>query len=104
VISIPGAFTPTEIYQAHNFGADIIKVFPAISPEYISNILGPLSGFRLIPTGGVSVNNIGNFLRAGSFAVGVGSSLVNSKNIVNEASLRELTARAKQFCEAASAS
>lgn len=77
---IPGALTPTEITNAATLGADLVKVFPAGpgGPKYIADVLAPLRGFRLVPTGGVSVKNAGDYIRAGAFAVGIGSSLVGS--------------------------
>ena len=58
VVSIPGAFTATEIYTAYKNGADIVKVFPAISPSYIKDIAGPLPQIKLLPTGGINIENI----------------------------------------------
>lgn len=78
-----GAFTPTEIVNAQQAGADIIKIFPAssVGPKYIKDILAPLSQVRVMPVGGVNLKNIADYLQAGACAVGVGSSLVNSKLI-----------------------
>ena len=83
---MPGAMTPTEIVAAAALGAPIIKVFPArqLGPSYFSDILAPLKGFRLVPTGGVSARNAADFLRAGAFAVGVGGSLVARARIEAE--------------------
>lgn len=79
----PGAFSPTEIVHAQQAGADIVKIFPvsSVGPKYIKDILGPLSQVRVMPVGGVNLKNIADYLRAGACAVGVGSSLVNSKLI-----------------------
>jgi len=76
--SFPGAYTVTEIIQAMDSGADAVKIFPAVSlgPAYIKALRGPLPHARLVPTGGIDLANVGNFLRAGSFAVGIGSELV----------------------------
>src|SRR5665213_1706644 len=57
VISIPGAYTPTEVFTAWRNGADIVKVFPAPGPDYIKNILAPLNQIRLMPTGGIDTQN-----------------------------------------------
>ncbi len=100
VVSIPGAYTPTEIYMAHKNGADIVKVFPAQNPEYIKDILAPLNHITLMPTGGVNINNISAFQKAGGSAFGVGSSLVNSKEKVDDVFLQSLLAKAKNFVEA----
>ncbi|GIO24872.1 bifunctional 4-hydroxy-2-oxoglutarate aldolase/2-dehydro-3-deoxy-phosphogluconate aldolase [Oceanobacillus sp. J11TS1] len=100
-VSIPGAFTPTEILTAYEHGADLVKVFPAsIGAAYIKDIRGPLSHIPLIPTGGVNENNIADFKKAGAAAFGIGSSLVNTKEEVNTAYLRALTEKAQIFVQA----
>jgi 2-dehydro-3-deoxyphosphogluconate aldolase / (4S)-4-hydroxy-2-oxoglutarate aldolase len=80
---MPGCFTPTEILDAWDMGADLVKVFPATSvgPGYLKDIRGPLPQVKLMPTGGVSLDNAGDWLRAGAVAVGVGSALVDTKAI-----------------------
>src|SRR5688500_6418932 len=80
---MPGCFSPTEILDAWDMGADIIKVFPATSvgPGYLKDIRGPLPHVKLMPTGGVSIDNVGDWLRAGAVGVGVGSALVDAKAI-----------------------
>jgi 2-dehydro-3-deoxyphosphogluconate aldolase/(4S)-4-hydroxy-2-oxoglutarate aldolase len=99
-ISIPGAYTPTEILTAHNNGADIVKVFPAPDAAYIKNILAPLNHIRLMPTGGIDAGNIKTFAAAGAVAFGIGSALVNSKAIIDETYLTTLTKKAKQLLTA----
>ena len=81
--AMPGCFTPTEILAAWDVGADVVKVFPATSvgPGYLKDVRAPLPQVKLMPTGGVSIDNAGDWLRAGAVAVGVGSSLVDSKAI-----------------------
>lgn len=81
VISIPGALTPTEILTAYEHGADVIKVFPAsaFGPRYLKDIHGPLPHIPLMPTGGVDLGNLAEYIRAGAVAVGIGSNLVNTK-------------------------
>jgi 2-dehydro-3-deoxyphosphogluconate aldolase/(4S)-4-hydroxy-2-oxoglutarate aldolase len=76
---IPGALTPTEILTAWEGGADLVKVFPAgvIGPSYIKAVLAPLPQLRLVPTGGVNIDNAAEYLQAGAIAVGVGGKLVN---------------------------
>ncbi len=83
VVGCPGTFTPTEIVQASRWGADLIKVFPAsvVGPSYIKSVLAPLPWAKLVPTGGVDVNNAPDFIRAGAFCVGVGGALVSAKAI-----------------------
>ena len=80
-----GAFTPTEIYQAHQFGATMIKVFPAsaLGPAYIQNVKGPLDHIDLIATGGVTVSNMEAYLEAGSFGLGVGGTMFDHELIAS---------------------
>jgi 2-dehydro-3-deoxyphosphogluconate aldolase/(4S)-4-hydroxy-2-oxoglutarate aldolase len=79
----PGCFTPTEILEAHDAGADIVKIFPAtaLGPQYIKDVRAPLPQVRLMPTGGVSPDNAGDWIRAGAIAVAAGSSLLDAKAI-----------------------
>ena len=101
-VSIPGAFTATEILMAYENGADIVKVFPASAgADYIKDIRGPLPHIPLMPTGGVTINNVSNFFKAGAVAVGIGSDLVNTKQEVNHEYLRLLSGKAKAFVEIA---
>ena len=97
VVSIPGAFTPTEILSAYNNGADIIKVFPTLSAEYIKNILAPLNHIPVMPTGGIDLDNIKTFITTGAVAFGIGSALVGKQTIIDESYLQSLTAKAKPF-------
>ena len=81
--AMPGCFSPTEILDAWNAGADIVKVFPATSlgPAFFRDVRGPLPQVKLMPTGGVSVENADEWIRAGAVAVGVGSALLDAKAI-----------------------
>jgi 2-dehydro-3-deoxyphosphogluconate aldolase/(4S)-4-hydroxy-2-oxoglutarate aldolase len=99
-----GAYTPTEAQLAHEAGADFVKIFPAdnLGPGYIKALRAPLPHLRIVPTGGVDLNTIGEFLKAGCPAVGVGSSLV-TKEILEKQDWPQLTRRAAQFVEAAKA-
>ncbi len=74
---MPGAYTPTEIYKAWSLGAAMVKVFPAteLGPGYIREVLAPLNGLKLLPTGGVQPGNFVDFLRAGAVGVGMGGHL-----------------------------
>jgi 2-dehydro-3-deoxyphosphogluconate aldolase / (4S)-4-hydroxy-2-oxoglutarate aldolase len=83
VPAIPGCFSPTEILAAHDAGADIIKLFPAtaLGPQYIKDVRAPLPQVKLMPTGGVTPDNAGDWIRAGAVAVGIGSALLDSKAI-----------------------
>lgn len=80
---LPGAMTPTEVYTAMSLGADLVKIFPASSmgPGHIKALLGPYPNARLVPTGGVTPENAGEYLKAGAVAVGVGGALVNPKDL-----------------------
>ncbi len=105
--SIPvfaGALTPSEIMRAWETGADVIKVFPAnvFGPRYLHDLQGPFPQVRLMPTGGVAVHNVGEYLRAGAFAVCAGGSLV-SPSAVRQRNWPEITARAKEFVAAVKA-
>jgi len=77
VVVVPGAFTPTEIEAAWVMGADLVKLFPAsrFGPSYIREVLAPLDDVKLVPTGGVDADNLGEFLAAGAAGAGVGSTL-----------------------------
>ncbi len=103
-IVIPGAFTPTEILTAWQAGADVVKVFPAtkLGPSFIKDVRGPLPQVRLTPTGGVDINNLGEFLKAGAAFVGVGTALVN-KRYVAEKNWDALTELAAKYVAAARA-
>lgn len=101
-VSIPGAFTATEIVTAYKAGADLIKVFPASNPQYIKDLMGPLSHIPMIPTGGINLENIREFKKAGGVAFGIGSSLVDTKQTITKAYLEQLTSKAKQFVQAIS--
>ena len=83
VAVMPGCFSPTEIYRAWQLGADVVKVFPATSlgPGFIKDVRGPLPEIKLMPTGGVTPENAGDWIKAGAAAVGIGSSLVDAKAV-----------------------
>jgi len=94
----PGCFTPTEILEAHDAGADIVKVFPAttLGPQYIKDVRAPLPQVRLMPTGGVTPDNAGDWIRAGAVAVAAGSSLLDSAAI-DAGRFEVITANARRF-------
>jgi 2-dehydro-3-deoxyphosphogluconate aldolase/(4S)-4-hydroxy-2-oxoglutarate aldolase len=83
VPALPGCFTPTEILTAWEAGADIVKVFPAtaLGPDFFRDVRGPLPQVKLMPTGGVTLDNAGAWIKAGAVAVGVGSALVDTRAI-----------------------
>lgn len=97
VVAMPGCFSPTEIVAADEAGADVIKLFPAtaLGPQYIRDLRAPLPGLRLVPTGGVSPTNAGDWIRAGAVAVGIGSALVD-RTAVAEGRFGAITAKARQ--------
>jgi 2-dehydro-3-deoxyphosphogluconate aldolase/(4S)-4-hydroxy-2-oxoglutarate aldolase len=101
-VSIPGAYTATEILKAYEYGGDIIKVFPAgaSGASYFKDIAGPLPFIPLMPTGGVSLDNIKGFKEAGAKAFGLGSSLVDTKQAVTDEYLAQLTEKARAFVAA----
>jgi 2-dehydro-3-deoxyphosphogluconate aldolase/(4S)-4-hydroxy-2-oxoglutarate aldolase len=83
VAAMPGCFSPTEILAAHDFGADVVKVFPATSlgAQFIKDVRAPLPHVKLMPTGGVTLDNAHDWIRAGAVAVGIGSALLDAKAI-----------------------
>ena len=103
-ISVPGAFTPTEILNAWTCGADVVKVFPstALGPGYFKDILAPLPQIKLTPTGGVDVKNAGEWIKAGAAFLGAGSALV-SKDAMAKKDWAAITNNAKAFVDAVKA-
>lgn len=81
VPAIPGAFTPTEILRAHEGGAELVKLFPAdtLGPAFLKSVLAPMPFLRIIPTGGVTPYNVGDWLHAGAVAVGLGNALADPR-------------------------
>jgi 2-dehydro-3-deoxyphosphogluconate aldolase / (4S)-4-hydroxy-2-oxoglutarate aldolase len=96
-----GALTPTEILTAWQAGATFVKVFPANlgGPRYLRDVLGPLPQLKLIPTGGVDVDNAGEFIRAGAVAVALGSNLVDGRSVATE-DWATITVRAQAIVDA----
>src|ERR687894_1923420 len=96
-----GALTPTEILTAWQAGATYVKVFPATlgGPRYLRDVLGPLPQLKLIPTGGVDVENAADFIRAGASAIAVGSNLVDGRSVATE-DWETITARAQAIVDA----
>jgi len=97
---MPGALTPRELLEASRAGASHIKLFPAslVGPRYIREVLAPLPFLRLVPSGGVSLDNAGHWIRAGAIAVSVGSALV-SPSLVAEQAWDRLTAQARALID-----
>ncbi len=86
VPAMPGCFTPTEIQTAYESGADIIKVFPAdiLGMAFFKGVLAPMPHLKLMPTGGVTLINAGDWIKSGACAVGIGSALLDEEAIKNE--------------------
>lgn len=99
IVVSPGCFSPTEIQTAYEQGADFIKIFPAdnLGMSFIKSIKAPLPHLRVIPTGGVNLENAIDWINAGASAVGLGSALVDNKAIENE-DYTKLTENAKKLC------
>jgi 2-dehydro-3-deoxyphosphogluconate aldolase / (4S)-4-hydroxy-2-oxoglutarate aldolase len=105
--SIPvfsGALTPTEVVNAWDCGADAAKIFPAefFGPAYIKSLKAPLPQVEFVPTGGVTAENVGEFIKAGAFATAAGSSLVEAK-AMKEKNWAAITAKARAFVAAVAA-
>jgi 2-dehydro-3-deoxyphosphogluconate aldolase/(4S)-4-hydroxy-2-oxoglutarate aldolase len=101
-ISIPGALTPTEIITAWRAGADYVKVFPCSAmggASYLKSLLAPFPELKLIPTGGVTLQTVADFLKAGARALGVGQDLVNTAAIA-EGKPEIVTNAARAYLEA----
>jgi 2-dehydro-3-deoxyphosphogluconate aldolase / (4S)-4-hydroxy-2-oxoglutarate aldolase len=99
--SIPGAFTATEILTAWRSGADMVKVFPAsIGPAYFRDLQGPLPHIPLMPTGGVNLENIRMFAKAGAAAFGIGTALVSRTEQLTANYLQQLTSSAAAYMAA----
>jgi 2-dehydro-3-deoxyphosphogluconate aldolase/(4S)-4-hydroxy-2-oxoglutarate aldolase len=103
-LSMPGAFTPTEILTAYEAGADIVKIFPAeiVGPAYFKAIRGPLPQVRMMPTGGVDTTTAEKFLDAGACCLGMGSMLIDPKALAagDMAKIRESAAKYRAIVDA----
>jgi 2-dehydro-3-deoxyphosphogluconate aldolase/(4S)-4-hydroxy-2-oxoglutarate aldolase len=100
VAVLPGCFSPTEILTAWEAGADLVKVFPAtaLGPGFLKDVHGPLPQVKLVPTGGVSVDNAGEWIRAGAAAVGVGSALLDAGALAS-GNFSTITDKARRIIE-----
>jgi 2-dehydro-3-deoxyphosphogluconate aldolase / (4S)-4-hydroxy-2-oxoglutarate aldolase len=100
-LMMPGAFTPTEILAAWEAGADLVKVFPSdsVGPGYLKALRGPFPQIRLVPTGGVNLETLPAFIKAGACAVGVGSSLVEPQAL-RDGNFARITTLAAQYVQA----
>jgi len=105
VAVLPGAMTPTEVFTAWSAGGDIVKIFPASNvggASYLKALKGPFPQIPLCPTGGVNLQTIGEFVKAGASAVGVGGELV-SKAAIDAGDYKKITELAKQYVAALAA-
>ena len=101
---MPGALTPTEIVTAWQAGGSLVKLFPAraFGPAYLKDVLAPLPHLKLMPTGGVDLENIGQYLKNGAFAVGLGSNLVDER-LIAAGDWTALTTKARAYVQAVQA-
>lgn len=98
LVSIPGAYSPTEAKQAHQAGADFVKLFPCVgeAPAYVKALCGPFNHIRFLAVGGVNADNAAAFLKAGAVGLGVGSNLAN-KTWAEKGEYWRITEEAKRF-------
>jgi len=102
VASMPGTYSPTVMWTAHRAGAELQKLFPvtAAGPDHVRAVLGPMPFLRIVPTNGVEVGNVADYLEAGAFAVGCVSALFSSADMSARAYDR-IETRARELLEAA---
>ncbi|MXR41976.1 bifunctional 4-hydroxy-2-oxoglutarate aldolase/2-dehydro-3-deoxy-phosphogluconate aldolase [Halobaculum sp. WSA2] len=100
VLCAPGVMTPTEAVEAYEAGAEVVKVFPAktVGPDHVAALKGPLGHLEIMPTGGVSPDNAGDYIEAGAVCVGAGSALVD-RDLVEAGDFDAITERAEAFRE-----
>jgi 2-dehydro-3-deoxyphosphogluconate aldolase/(4S)-4-hydroxy-2-oxoglutarate aldolase len=101
-LAIPGALTPTELMNAHDHGARLVKIFPCGNvggPKYLRSLKAPFPKAELIPTGGVNAANAADFIAAGAFALGVGADLVDAAAL-REGNLEKISAAAQELVHA----
>jgi 2-dehydro-3-deoxyphosphogluconate aldolase/(4S)-4-hydroxy-2-oxoglutarate aldolase len=101
---VSGAMSPTEIFAAWQDGADLVKVFPArsLGPSYVKDLLGPLPQLKLVPTGGVNLDNCAEFIEAGAYTVALGTNLVDEA-VISRRDWGALSAQAERYVEACAA-
>ena len=100
LVSIPGAMTPSEMVEAHNYGANYVKVFPLsdLGLKYMKSIMSPLNHINFIATGGVNLDNLSDILNFGFVGAGIGGYLADKKLVAN-GDFAEITSRASKFVE-----
>jgi len=96
----PGGLTPSEIFAAHRGGAPLVKLFPAsaVGPRYLKDLHGPLPDVRIMPTGGIGLDDIAAWLTAGAVAIGLGTPLLG--DAATGGSLTALATRARRATDA----
>jgi len=100
LLTMAGALTPTEVLQAYNLGTDVVKIFPGSvgGPAYVKALKGPFPYIPMMPTGGVSSNNVADWFAAGVVAVGAGSELCPPQ-LAKEGKFAEISKRAADFIQ-----
>ena len=100
LLSMAGALTPSEVFQAYTLGADVVKIFPGslVGPEYIKALKGPFPYIPMMPTGGVDIDNVADWFKAGVVAVGAGSQLCPPE-LARGGRFAEITRKAAEFVE-----
>src|SRR5699024_12256149 len=100
---IAGVLTPSETLPAYEQGGRMVKIFPAdvVGPKYVRNVRGPLPQITAMATGGITFENMQNYLKEGSDAVGIGSNLVNAPSLQTDKDYQLLIERAKQYIQLA---
>ena len=105
LLTMAGALTPTEVFQAYHLGTDVVKIFPGslVGPEYIKALKGPFPYIPMMPTGGVDIDNIADWFKAGVLAVGAGSQLCPPE-LARAGKFAEITRKAAEFVKAVNSS
>ena len=100
MVSMPGAFTPTEAANAHRYGADFVKLFPnsEVKVSYLKALIAPLSHIKFLAVGGVNVENLREYLDAGAKGFGIATAIADKK-LIAEGNYDEITLRAKAFTD-----
>ncbi|MBE6690881.1 MAG: bifunctional 4-hydroxy-2-oxoglutarate aldolase/2-dehydro-3-deoxy-phosphogluconate aldolase [Ruminococcaceae bacterium] len=100
LVSLPGAFTPTECTTAWDFGADFIKIFPnsEMKPSYIKALKAPLSHIRFLAVGGVDLDNLQDYMAAGACGIGIATGIIN-KQMVKAGDFDGITELARRYTQ-----
>ena len=104
LVTMAGALSPTEVFQAYSLGVDVVKIFPGSlgGPAYVKALKGPFPYIPMMPTGGVSSGNLAEWFATGVVAVGAGSELCPPK-LAKEGKFDEISKRASEFVQAVKA-